>query len=272
MQPKWELTLGAVRGFNLPERIISEEHRLRRALSEGCNGPYNEARTNLRLAILVEGDNLPLDRHGIQIEPFKNNAIGAQIFIRKTDWSTEALAYRRLLWQNVEKAVWACVETLAQKQVSLDVVKLRGDLFLVEREFMGSDLESKPAPNSFASAANGATAPYADVLDGGMDQIVIQYRIAGHGNRNDQDKRAAVENLLDDCLSKDGLGSCDGGDIGSGTMNIFCFVSDTEKARDLIIRTLRIGGLLEGAVIQETVNGEEKVVWPPDYAGDFSVV
>jgi len=39
MQPKWELNLGAVRGFNLPEKIIAEEHRLRRVLSEHCNCP-----------------------------------------------------------------------------------------------------------------------------------------------------------------------------------------------------------------------------------------
>jgi len=272
MQPKWELNLGAVRGFNLPEWIIAEEHRLRRALSEHCNGPYNEAGTNLGLALYVEGDNQPLDRGGIKIEPFKKNYIGARIFVRKADWSTDASSYRSFLWQNVEKAIWDCVETLEKKQVSLDVDRLRRDLSLVESEFLGVGLESKSRSNGLESAAIKDEEPFDETSENEMDRIVIQYQIEGHGNGQDHDKRVAVENLLEECLSEGDLGNCDGGDIGSGTMNVFCFVSDAQKARESIIRSLRSSGYLDGAVIQETVKGVEKVVWPSDFVGEFSVV
>jgi hypothetical protein len=249
-----------------------QKHRLRRALSEHCNGPYNEAGTNLGLALYVEGDNQPLDRGGIKIEPFKKNYIGARIFVRKADWNTSAPAYRRFLWLNVERAIWGCVEALDQKRVSMDVDRLRRDLSLVERQFVGINVESKSGPNSLEAAANQALPSSAELPDDEMDRIVIQYRIEGHGNGQDHDKRVTVENLLEECLSESGLGNCDGGDIGSGTMNVFCFVSDTEKARESILQTLRNNGLLDGAVIQETVKGKEKVVWPPDYVGEFSLI
>jgi hypothetical protein len=268
MQPKWELNLGAVRGFNLPERIIAEEHRLRRALSQYCDGPYNEAGTNLGLALYVEGENLQLDHRGIKIEPFKKNYIGARIFVRKADWSTDTSAFRRFLWQNTEKAIWGCVEALKKKQVSLDADRLRRDLARVQEEFLGSDPESKV----LESAVIKSEMSFDETSEGEMDRIVIQYRIEGHGNVRDHDKRVAVENLLEECLSDGDLGNCDGGDVGSGTMNVFCFVSDAEKAREPILQTLRSNGFLEGAVIQETVKGEEKVVWPPDYTGEFSVL
>jgi len=272
MEPKWELNLGAVRGFNLPEKIIVEEHRLRRALSEQCNGPYNEAGTNLGLALYVEGDNQPIGRGGIKIEPFKNNYIGARISVRKADWNTDAPTYRRFLWQNVEKAIWGCVETLDKKQVSVDMDRLRGDLSRVEEAFLGADLESKSRSSSLEPAEIKGEVSFDETSEDEMDRIVVQYRIEGHGNGQDHDKRVAVENLLDECLSEGDLGNCDGGDIGSGTMNVFCFVSDAKKAREPILQTLRDNGFLDGAVIQETVKGEEKVVWPPDYTGEFSVI
>lgn len=50
--------------------------------------------------------------------------------------------------------------------------------------------------------------------------IVIQYKIEGHGSSPDLEKRVAVEELMNERLGWTGLGHCDGGDIGSGTMNI----------------------------------------------------
>ncbi|MGA7873642.1 MAG: hypothetical protein WCA22_22375, partial [Candidatus Binatus sp.] len=230
------------------------------------------AGTNLGLALYVEGDNQPLDCGGIKIEPFKKNNIGARIFIRKADWSADAPAYRRFLWKNVERAIWGCVETLDKKQVSLDVDRLRRDLSLVEEAFLGVDLESKSRSNAPEPAETKEQVSFDETSEDEMDRIVVQYRIEGHGNGQDHDKRVAVEKILEECLSEGDLGNCDGGDIGSGTINVFCFVSDAEKAREPILQTLRNNGFLEGAVIQETVKGEDKVVWPPDYVGEFSIV
>jgi hypothetical protein len=50
-----------------------------------------------------------------------------------------------------------------------------------------------------------------------------------HGSTADLDKRVAVEELMNEGLGWTGLGHCDGGDIGSGTMKIFCYVADANS-------------------------------------------
>jgi len=62
--------------------------------------------------------------------------------------------------------------------------------------------------------------------------IVIQYKIDDHGSTADLDKRVAVEDLMNERLGWTGLGHCDGGDIGSGTMNIFCSRRQNRRSRD----------------------------------------
>ncbi len=103
-------------------------------------------------------------------------------------------------------------------------------------------------------------------------RVIIQYRTEGYGSTNDYDRRVEIESLLEEFLSKTDLGYLDGSDIGSGSANIYCFLNPGRKGTEAIIQTLRKNGYLEGAVIQETVKGEDKVVWPPDYAGEFSLV
>lgn len=74
------------------------------------------------------------------------------------------------------------------------------------------------------------------VLDPDTDltEIIIQYRIVdGINVELDLDKRYNVENILNECLGWTGNGFCDGGDYGSGTMNVFCYVIDVRKAASL---------------------------------------
>ena len=73
-------------------------------------------------------------------------------------------------------------------------------------------------------------------------------------------------------MEEAGLGSCDGGDIGSGAMNIFCLVKPGRNAAKAIIEILRENNFLEGAVIAEGAVGEEKIVWPPDFKGEFQLI
>ena len=80
-----------------------------------------------------------------------------------------------------------------------------------------------------------------------LARIVIQYKIDGRGTTNDLDKRVQVENLMNECLGWKGLGHCDGGDIGSGTMNVFCFVVDAETAVPHVVEELKTNGALNGA-------------------------
>jgi hypothetical protein len=79
---------------------------------------------------------------------------------------------------------------------------------------------------------------------------------------------------MNDCLIASGLGFCDGGDIGSGTINIFCEVVDAAVAERIIVDKLREKNELDGAVIakrERAGDDEYKVVWPKDYSGKFNL-
>lgn len=61
--------------------------------------------------------------------------------------------------------------------------------------------------------------------------LLIEYSIDGTGTAKDLEKRHALQERMDDVLGWTGLGHCDGGSIGSGTMEVCCFVVDSEIAR-----------------------------------------
>jgi hypothetical protein len=69
--------------------------------------------------------------------------------------------------------------------------------------------------------------------------LLIEYRVDGMGSAEDLDKRHRLEDLLNELLGWTGLGICDGGSIGSGTMEACCFVVDFEIARRVIAETLQ---------------------------------
>jgi hypothetical protein len=73
------------------------------------------------------------------------------------------------------------------------------------------------------------------------DQVVllIEYPIEGMGTTKDLDKRHALENRMHETLGWTGLGHCDGGSIGSGTMEVCCFVVDFEIAKQVIENDLK---------------------------------
>jgi hypothetical protein len=107
-------------------------------------------------------------------------------------------------------------------------------------------------------------------------QIVVQYRIAGFGGKDDLAKRHQIEDLLGQALESADIGFCDGGDIGSGSMNIFLYAHDRRSAEQLVIRTLRTHGLLDRAVVavcdDPAQDAPYEVIWPEDYDGEFSVL
>ena len=105
-----------------------------------------------------------------------------------------------------------------------------------------------------------------------LARIVIQYKIDGKGTTNDLDKRVPVENLMNEGLGWKGLGHCDGGDIGSGTMNVFCFVVDAETAVPHIVEELKTNGALNGAVIAISSKNGDRVAWPETFSGKFSIL
>ena len=102
-------------------------------------------------------------------------------------------------------------------------------------------------------------------------RLIIQYPIQGMGTSQDLDKRIVIEDLMNERLGWTGLGHCDGGDIGSGTINIFCFVVEPIKALEVTLQSLRTNKALEHAIITMDTSSGSKVFWPEDFQGRFAI-
>jgi hypothetical protein len=64
--------------------------------------------------------------------------------------------------------------------------------------------------------------------------LLIEYSVEGMGTTKDLDKRHALEDRMNETLGWTGLGNCDGGSIGSGAMEVCCFVVDFKIAKRVI--------------------------------------
>jgi hypothetical protein len=69
--------------------------------------------------------------------------------------------------------------------------------------------------------------------------LFIEYAISGYGTREDLDKQNRLQERMDEILGWSGLGHCDGGSRGIGTMQVCCLVVDYDTARRLIQSALR---------------------------------
>ena len=54
------------------------------------------------------------------------------------------------------------------------------------------------------------------------------------GCGEDVEKRYLLQDRMNETLGWTGLGHCDGGSIGSGTMEVCCYVVDFENAKNVI--------------------------------------
>ena len=59
-----------------------------------------------------------------------------------------------------------------------------------------------------------------------LETLMIEYAVEGMGTTEDLDKRHRLEERMNETLGWTGLGNCDGGSIGSGTMEVCCLVVD----------------------------------------------
>ena len=75
---------------------------------------------------------------------------------------------------------------------------------------------------------------YVPVDEIGEATLLIEYAVEGFGSPADLEKRHALEDRMNEMLGWTGLGNCDGGSIGSGTMEVCCFVADFEVAKRVI--------------------------------------
>ena len=75
---------------------------------------------------------------------------------------------------------------------------------------------------------------YKPIDDDDHAVLLIEYPVDVMGNAKDLDKRHALEGRLNETLGWTGLGLCDGGSIGSGTMEVCCFVVDFKIAKRVV--------------------------------------
>ena len=69
--------------------------------------------------------------------------------------------------------------------------------------------------------------------------LLIEYKVDDMGAPEDLDKRHRLENRMNHTLGWTGLGHCDGGSMGGGTMEACCFVVDFNLAKKIIEQDLR---------------------------------
>jgi len=114
---------------------------------------------------------------------------------------------------------------------------------------------------------------FRELNDDELVTFVIQYRLDTWGSTDDLNKRYQIEDLMNECLGWTGNGHCDGGDIGSGSMNIWCYVVNPHLAARSVINDLRDHGMLAGAVMAYSGREEDFVVlYPEGFEGDFSTL
>lgn len=75
---------------------------------------------------------------------------------------------------------------------------------------------------------------YRPVDDDDLYTLLIENSIEGMGTSEDLDKRHQLEDRMNETLGWTGLGHGDGGSIGSGTMEVCCFVVDFEIAKKVV--------------------------------------
>jgi hypothetical protein len=69
--------------------------------------------------------------------------------------------------------------------------------------------------------------------------LLIEFGVDGMGSSTDLDKRHRLQERMDETLGWTGLGNCDGGSIGSGTMEVCCYVVDFDVAKRVIEADLK---------------------------------
>lgn len=99
-----------------------------------------------------------------------------------------------------------------------------------------------------------------------LTEFIVQYSYVEDCNQAELiEKRDYIESLFNNCLGWTGNGHCDGGDIGSGTMNIFCYVVDKNIAIHTILEVLEEEDLLDNLKIAYADENTEEYIglYPP---------
>jgi hypothetical protein len=85
-----------------------------------------------------------------------------------------------------------------------------------------------------ATLSSAVEAGFIPFDDEDMSVLLVEYTVVGMGSKADLKKRHSLEDRLNDLLGWTGLGNCDGGSMGSGSMEACCFVVDFNMAKAVI--------------------------------------
>ena len=99
-----------------------------------------------------------------------------------------------------------------------------------------------------------------------LTEFIVQYSYDKDADQAElTEKRDYLESLFNNCLGWTGNGHCDGGDIGLGTMNIFCYVVDKNIAVHTILEVLEEEDLMENLKIAYADESTEEYIglYPP---------
>ncbi len=73
-----------------------------------------------------------------------------------------------------------------------------------------------------------------EMSDKDIHKLIVEYKIEGIGKEIDINKRHKLEVKMNEVLGWTGLGHCDGGSMGSGTMEVCCLVVSFDVAKKVI--------------------------------------
>ena len=121
---------------------------------------------------------------------------------------------------------WSSDSTITEHWGKLGDPGATRDHELTEADDPNEVIEAVLAP----ARANG----FIELNDADLQLLLIEYRIQGMGSPADRVKRQALEDRMNEVLGWVGLGQCEGGNIGYGTMEVCCLVVDFELARSVI--------------------------------------
>lgn len=144
-----------------------------------------------------------------------------------------------------------------------------------------------PGESERASIKRYAAAPreqgYAPISDDEHRLLIVQYAVEGWGDVDDLTFREEIYELVNEDLGWTGNGRAIGGDVGSGTINVFARVIDPALAVKSLVLRLKKAKKLEGAVIAAStspavgfeasvgVGIRTKVLWPGGSRKSFSI-
>ena len=112
---------------------------------------------------------------------------------------------------------------------------------------LGSQGQSKTAKSTLLKTAEAivqkeiddvVSQGYGPIEDEDRITLLIEYAVKGMGDGADVEKRHRLEKRMNETLGWTGLGACDGGSIGSGTMEVCNYVVDFEIAKSVIEKDL----------------------------------